>query len=174
MTQDKAIIALVVENNAGVLSRVAMLFGRRGYNIDSLTVSETQDPAISRITITTSGDKQIIEQIVLQTKKLVEVLAVRVDSESDTIQRELLLVKLAVNEAQRSGIREICEIYKGSIVDLSSESLVVELTGKPSKIDGFLEVIGNYKIIELCRTGVTTMGRGNNSIQYEMAESHRA
>ena len=170
----KAVLALLVENNAGVLVRVATLFGRRGYNIDSLTVSETNDPGISRITITTQGDQNIINQIVQQTQKLVEVRAVRIEDVSNAIQRELLLVKLRTNERQRSQIKEICEIYEAKIVDLTKSSLIVELTGKPGKIDAFLDVLAPYDIIEQCRTGVTTIGRGPDVIPYDHSESHRA
>ena len=170
----KAVLALLVENNAGVLVRVATLFGRRGYNIDSLTVSETNDPGISRITITTQGDQNIINQIVQQTQKLVEVRAVRIEDVSNAIQRELLLVKLRTNERQRSQIKEICEIYEAKIVDLTKDSLIVELTGKPGKIDAFLDVLSSYNIVEQCRTGVTTIGRGPDVIPYDHSESHRA
>ena len=170
----KAVLALLVENNAGVLVRVATLFGRRGYNIDSLTVSETNDPGISRITITTQGDHNIINQIVQQTQKLVEVRAVRIEDVSNAIQRELLLVKLHTNESQRSQIKEICEIYEAKIVDLTKTSLIIELTGKPGKIDAFLDVLAPYEIIEQCRTGVTTIGRGPKVIPYDRSESHRA
>lgn len=170
----KVIIALLVENNANVLSRVSMLFGRRGYNIDSLTVSETNDPLISRITLTATGDDRVIEQIVLQTKKLVEVKAVKVENDDEAILRELLLVKIAADENQRAAIRDICEIYKASIVDYSSFSLVCELTGKPSKINGFLDVIEKYGILEQCRTGVTAIGRGMQTMQCENTKSHRS
>ena len=173
-TPSKAVLALLVENNAGVLVRVATLFGRRGYNIDSLTVSETNDPGISRITITTQGDQSIINQIVQQTQKLVEVRAVRIEDVSNAIQRELLLVKLRTNERQRSQIKEICEIYEAKIVDLTKSSLIIELTGKPGKIDAFLDVLAPYEIIEQCRTGVTTIGRGPDVIPYDHSESHRA
>ena len=174
MNGKKDIIVLLVENNANVLSRVAMLFGRRGYNIDSLTVSETNDPTISRITITTHGDERIVEQIVLQTKKLVEVKAVALEDENEAILRELLLVKIAADESQRAPIRDICEIYKASIVDFSPASMVCELTGKPSKINGFLDVVKKYEILELCRTGVTAIDRGSKTMVCENKDSHRA
>jgi len=174
MNGKKDIIVLLVENNANVLSRVAMLFGRRGYNIDSLTVSETNDPAISRITITTHGDERIVEQIVLQTKKLVEVKAVALEDENEAILRELLLVKIAADESQRAPIRDICDIYKASIVDFSPASMVCELTGKPSKINGFLDVVKKYEILELCRTGVTAIDRGSKTMVCENKDSHRA
>ena len=174
MNLKKAIIVLLVENNANVLSRVAMLFGRRGYNIDSLTVSETNDPTISRITITTRGDDRIIEQIVLQTRKLVEVKAVSLEDENEAILRELLLVKIAADESQRAPIRDICDIYKASKVDFSPQSMVCELTGKPSKINGFLDVVKKYEILELCRTGVTAIDRGNKIMVCENKDSHRS
>ncbi|MEG1404749.1 MAG: acetolactate synthase small subunit [Oscillospiraceae bacterium] len=174
MSAKKAIIALLVENNANVLSRVSMLFGRRGYNIDSLTVSETNDPTISRITISALGDERIIEQIVLQTKKLVEVKAVQLEDENEAILRELLLVKIAANESQRTGIREICDIYKASIVDFSPASIVCELTGKPSKINGFLDIIGKYTILELCRTGVTAIDRGDKIMSFDNKKLHNS
>ena len=169
-----AIIALLVENNANVLSRISMLFGRRGYNIDSLTVSATNDPAISRITLTARGDDRVIEQIVLQTKKLVEVKAVQIEDENEAILRELLLVKVAADESQRAAIRDICEVYKASIVDYSADSLVCELTGKPSKINGFLDILDKYEILELCRTGVTAIDRGAKIMTCEDYTSHRS
>lgn len=174
MGKNKVVIALLVENNANVLSRVSMLFGRRGYNIDSLTVSETNDPAISRITLVSHGDDGIIEQIILQTKKLVEVKAVRIENENEAIMRELLLVKVEANEAQRGSIRDICEIYKASIVDYSPNSIVCELTGKTSKIDGFLDMVGKFEILELCRTGLTAIDRGSRIMVCEDFESHRS
>lgn len=167
-----AVISLLVENNANMLSRVTMLFGRRGFNIDSLTVSATNDPDISRITIKTSGEERIIEQIVLQTRKLVEVKAVQL-MDDQAIQRELLLVKIAAKEKQRSAIREICEIYKANIVDFSPTSVVCEVTGKPSKINGFLDVVAEYEILELCRTGVTAMDHGSKTLVCENREMHR-
>jgi len=174
MNGKKAIIGLLVENNANVLTRVSMLFGRRGYNIDSLTVSETYDPMISRITITTQGDDRVIAQIILQTKKIVEVKAVQLEDENEAILRELLLVKIGADESQRSAIRDICDIYKASIVDFSPSSMVCELTGKPSKINGFLDIIGKYQILELCRTGVTAIDRGAKIMVCENRESHRS
>jgi len=174
MSAKKVTIALLVENNANVLSRVSLLFGRRGYNIDSLTVSETNDPAISRITLTAVGDEPIIEQIVLQTRKLVEVKAVQIEDENTAILRELLLVKIAADEGQRAAVREICEIYKASIVDFSTSSIVCELTGKPSKINGFLDVIGKHKILELCRTGVTAIDRGSKIMDFDDKTLHRS
>ena len=173
-TQQQTVLALLVENNSGVLARVANLFGRRGYNIDSLTVSETNDPGISRITISTHGDEHIIDQIMQQTLKLIEVRAVRIEDVSNAIQRELLLLKVRTTDEQRIHIKEICEIYAAKIVDLNRDSLIVELTGKPGKINAFLDVLSPYDIIEQCRTGVTTIGRGADVIPYDKSEDHRA
>lgn len=158
---NKQVVSMLVQNNAGVLARVASLFARKGFNIDSLTVSATNDEKVSRITITTQGDKQVLRQILSQTGKLVEVQQVVALDADTSIQRELLLVKIAADEAMRSVVREAADIYKASVVDLSVDSMVVELTGKPSKIDGFLAVISQYTILEMCRTGVTALQRGS-------------
>ena len=174
MEQKKAIIALLVENNVGVLYRVAMLFDRRGYNIENLTASETNEPGITRLTITATGDESIIRQLILQTRKLVEVRAVELLDPNRTIQRELLLVKVLVDDEKRSRVREICQIFGASIVDVTRTSLIIELTGNPDKIDAFLDVLGTYDIIEQCRTGVTSIGKGPTVMDYEKTESHRA
>ena len=171
---EQCIIGMLVANQPGVLTRISGLISRRGFNIDSLTVSETNDPGISRITVTTQGDQKIIEQIVLQTQKLIEVRAVRVENVEADILRELLLVKLATTETQRSRILEICQIYQADIVDLTKSSLIIELTGKPGKIDAFLDVLSPYPIIELCRTGLTAISRGPDVLEYDRTESHRA
>ncbi len=161
MSEKKQVVSMLVDNHAGVLARVSSLFARKGFNIDSLTVSATDDPKLSRITITTRGDKQQLSQILSQTGKLIEVRNVDALNPETTIQRELLLVKVRVDEKKRSAVREAAEIYKASVVDLSVDSMVVELTGKPAKIDGFLAVIGQYEILEMCRTGVTALERGS-------------
>lgn len=158
--EQKQVVSMLVINNAGVLARVSSLFARKGFNIDSLTVSATNDEHVSRITITTGGDKDVLTQILSQTAKLHEVCRVVAPDEGTSIQRELLLVKIAADESMRHVVREAADIYKASVVDLSPDSMVVELTGKPSKIDGFLSVIGQYDILEMCRTGVTALERG--------------
>ena len=149
-----------MDNNSGVLARVANLFSQRGYNIDSLTVSATNDPKISRITIVVQGDEDVIEQIIKQTFKLHEVRNIYVIDPPKAIQRELLLIKLRLEGDNLGSIHEIANIYKASIVDLSRDSVVIELTGKPGKIDGFIDVAAQYDIIEMCRTGVTAIERG--------------
>ncbi len=160
MTDKKQVVSMLVDNNAGVLARVSSLFARKGFNIDSLTVSATTDKSVSRITITVTGDKSVLQQILSQTSKLHEVKCVEPLRSQNSIRRELLLVKVAADDSMRHIIREVADVYKASIVDLSVDSLVVELTGKPSKIDAFLTIIGRYNILEMCRTGVTALQRG--------------
>lgn len=159
MSMKKYTLSVVVENNPGVLARVTILFGRRGYNIDSLTVSETSDPATSHITLTVTGDEMILEQIIKQISKLEEVITVRHLEDSNTLSRELLLIKMDIDAATRTQIRDIVDIYEAKIVDLSPGSMIVELTGAPRKIDAFLSMMQEFRIREMCRTGVTAMER---------------
>lgn len=157
---EKRVLSVLVENHAGVLARVASLYCQRGFNIDSLTVSATNNPDISRITIVAQGDAAAYEQIIKQTAKLVECKKIFALDQSVSLLRELLLVKLSVNTDTLSQLREISDIYKAKIIDLSVGSMVVELTGEPEKIDGFLDVLSQYDIIEMCRTGITALERG--------------
>ena len=154
------VLSVLVYNHSGVLARVSSLFARRGFNIDSLTVSATNDPEISRITISVRGDAQVIDQILSQTFKLEETRTVFCLEEGKSLFRELLLVKVKATETTRSAISEVARIYGGHVVDLSVGSMIVELTGIPTKIDAFLNVIGEYGILEMCRTGVTALERG--------------
>ncbi|MDD5986470.1 MAG: acetolactate synthase small subunit [Eubacteriales bacterium] len=160
MTSKKEVISIFVDNQANVLTRVVSLFGRRGFNIDSLTVSATNDPALSRITVVFDGTEQSLAQIITQTEKLENVRAIFPLKKEDSLFRELLLVKIAVTKEDRSAIKEIVEIYRGKIVDLSKTSMIIELTGETSKIDGFMKMIDCYNIVEVCRTGITAMERG--------------
>ena len=156
----KEVLSILVDNHSGVLTRVASLFGRRGFNIDSLTVSTTDDPKTSRITIVVHDDAKVLEQIIKQTARLEETQKIFSLDASHSLLRELLLVKIEEDEKNRTEVREIAEIYKAKIIDLSRESMVMELTGEPDKIDGFLDVLSPYKILEMCRTGVTALERG--------------
>lgn len=156
----KEVLSLLVDNNSGVLTRITSLFGRRGFNIDSLTVSTTDDPKTSRITIVVHDDETVLEQIKKQTQRLEETQAIFSLDSAQSLLRELLLVKVEADEASRSAIREISDIYHAKIIDLSQGSMVMELTGEPEKIDGFLDVLSPYAIIEMCRTGITAMERG--------------
>ena len=151
----KEIVSVLVDNQANVLTRVVSLFGRRGFNIDSLTVSATNDPNLSRITIVFSATEQKMQQILTQTEKLEVVKSIYVLNRENSLYRELLLIKIEADQKQRSAIKEIVDIFRGKIVDLSRESLIIELTGTPEKLDGFIDVIQDYKIVEVCRTGIT-------------------
>ena len=156
----RRVISLLVDNTNGVLARITSLFCRRGFNIDSLTVSATNDPAVSRITVTLRGTEQALNQLILQTERL-EVTRQIFELDPDkSLQRELLLLKVECDNQNRAELREISSIYKAKIIDLSPDSMVFELTGKPDKIDAFLTMFDGYNILELCRTGVTAMERG--------------
>lgn len=158
---EKYILSVTVQNNAGVLARVSSLFGRRGYNIDSLTVSATNNPAISRITIVVHVDDETeLQQIILQSANLQETQQVFALDISHSLLRELLLIKVQADVTNRTELKEICSIYKAKIIDLSPDSMVFELTGEPEKIDAFLKMLAGYKILEMCRTGITALERG--------------
>lgn len=156
----RRVISLLVDNHNGVLARVSSLFCRRGFNIDSLTVSATNDPAVSRITVTITSDEKALQQLVLQTERLEVTRQVFVLDSEKALERELLLLKVAADVHNRAELREVGSIYKAKIIDLSPDSMVFELIGKPEKIDAFLKMFADYTILELCRTGVTALERG--------------
>ena len=156
----RRVISLLVDNSNGVLARVASLFCRRGFNIDSLTVSATNDPSISRITVTLRGSEHALSQLILQTERLEVTRQVFVLNHENALERELLLLKVAADVHNRAELREVGSIYKAKIIDLSPDSMVFELIGKPDKIDAFLKMFTDYKILEQCRTGVTALERG--------------
>ena len=160
MESKRRVISLLVDNQSGVLARVSNLFCRRGFNIDSLTVSATNDPAVSRITVTITSDEKALSQLILQTERLEVTRQVFVLDHENSLERELLLLKVAVDVHNRSELREIASIYKAKIIDLSPDSMVLELTGRPEKVDAFLKILADYKILEQCRTGVTALERG--------------
>ena len=156
----KFILSVTVQNNAGVLARVSSLFGRRGYNIDSLTVSATNDPRVSRMSIIVQGDEVILEQIIKQLDKLEEVMRVDHIEEHDSVCSEVVFVKLhAQSPSTRDDIRQLCSLYEGRIVDSTEDELIVELANVPSRIDAFLDVIYNFEIVEMSRSGVTAIRR---------------
>lgn len=159
-TMQRRVISILVDNEAGVLARVSSLFCRRGFNIDSLTVSATNDPTISRITVTTYGSGADLKQLLLQTNRLEVTHQVFALAGSNSLQRELLLLKLDAPSGARSELLEICGVYNAKVIDLTPHSMVIELTGRPDKIDGFLATIEGHEIIEMCRTGVTAIERG--------------
>lgn len=159
-------ISALVSNKSGVLTRVASLFARRGYNIESLSVCATEDPALSRMTIVLNGDEYILGQMMKQMDKLIDVKKIK-KVEDDAVYRELLLVKVKTDESTRSAIFELSEVFRAKIVDVSRETTILELTGKPVKLDGFINMLLPYGIIELARTGVTAISRGNACIKDE-------
>ncbi|MGB9578064.1 MAG: acetolactate synthase small subunit [Halothiobacillaceae bacterium] len=154
------IISLLMENEAGALSRVAGLFSARGYNIESLTVAPTNDPTLSRMTIVTRGDDQIIEQIVKQLNKLIDVVKVQDIQETPHIERELMLIKLQAVGPQREEVFRLTEIFRGQIVDVTDSTYVVQLTGPGSRLDAFIEAVGSIPVIEMARSGALGLSRG--------------
>jgi acetolactate synthase I/III small subunit len=157
---DRYVLSALVQNHAGVLSRVSGLFSRRGYNIDSLTVGETQEPGVSRMTIVVRGDEATIEQIQKQLEKLVEVGAVRLLDSGKAVYRELALIKVSASHQNRSDILQIANVFRARIVDVSAEVLTVEVTGDQEKVDGLIELLQPYGIRELARTGIAALERG--------------
>ena len=157
---NKKVLSVLVDNTSGVLNRVAGLFSRRGYNIDSLTVGETENPKYSRMTIVVTGDDDILEQIVKQSTKLEDVRRVDVLEPSDSVTRELILVKIKAEPAQRQQVISITEIFRANIVDVAKDSLMIEITGSQSKLKAFLSLVEDYEILELVRTGITGLARG--------------
>ena len=156
----KRIFSLLVDNQAGVLSRVAGLFSRRGYNIDSLTVGETENPSYSRMTIVTSGEQEILEQIEKQLQKLVDVLEIKVLPVGESVCKELIYVKVSTNADTRQQVIAIADIFHAKVVDVTVDSLMMEVTGQDGKINAFIELLKPYGIVALARTGVTGLARG--------------
>lgn len=157
---EKDVLSVLVENKTGVLSRVAGLFSRRGYNIDSLTVCETNNPAQSRMTIVVSGDQQILDQIQKQLAKLQEVISIKKCARASSVQREMALIKVRAGSSSRGTIIETCDIFKARIVDVSLESVIIEITGSEEKIESLLRLLEPYGILEYVRTGLNAMDRG--------------
>jgi len=150
----KMVLSILVENTAGVLSRVSGLFSRRGYNIDSLTVGETENPAFSRMTVVVNGEEQILEDIV-EIKEL---------HSEESVCRELILVKVQAGESERKDVIAVADIFRAKIVDVAKESLMIELTGNQAKIDAFINLLDGFKILEIVRTGITGLPRGSGDI----------
>ena len=156
----RSVIAVYVENKYGVLTRVAGLFMRKGFNIDSLTVGETEDPEYSRMTITLNGDNYAREQLINQLKKLHNVKEVKLLESAQNVERELLLVKVPNQPATRSEIMAAADVYRGKIIDYSTDAMIIEVTGEPLKIQAFIDVLKPIGIIEMCRTGIVSLERG--------------
>ena len=154
------IISLLMENEAGALSRVAGLFSARGYNIESLSVAPTEDPTLSRMTLVTIGSDEVVEQVTKQLNKLIEVVKIIDLNDGNHIERELMLVKVRAVGPDREEIKRLAEIFRGSIIDVTDKSFTIELTGTSSKLDAFLEAIERSAVLETVRTGASGIGRG--------------
>jgi acetolactate synthase-1/3 small subunit len=161
---NRKVFQLLVENSSGVLSRISGLFSRRGYNIESITAGVTANPRYSRITIIASGDDDILEQIERQVEKLVDVRSIKVLEPKDSVYRELCLIKVEVTDQSREGLISISNIFRANIIDVSENSMIVELTGNQSKIEAFLGLLSGYTIMELARTGITGLSRGSSDV----------
>ena len=164
MSEKKTIIAVYVENQAGVLTRVTGMFTRRGFNIDSLTVGETESPKYSRITICMDGDG--CEQMINQLYKLVVVKKVEI-LEEDSIKRELMMIKVRNDSKNRSEIMTAVDVFRASVIDYSADGMCIEVTGVPSKIDAFVKLMEPFGILEMCRTGVVALDRGTKILLSE-------
>jgi acetolactate synthase-1/3 small subunit len=162
----KKVFQLIVDNNPGVLSRISGLFSRRGYNIESITAGVTADPRFTRITIVASGDDVILDQIEKQVSKLVDIRDIHELKPEDSVYRELALVKVRAEAANRQSILATANIFRGNIIDVSPDSLIIEITGSQSKVDAFLKLLEGYEILELARTGIAGLGRGTDKVIY--------
>ena len=161
----KFVIAVYVENRFGVLTRVTSMFTRRGFNIDALTVGETESPEYSRITITMSGDGYARDQMINQLRKLFNVKKVEVLEKNTSIDRELMLLKVKNSAENRQEIMSVVDIFRCKIIDYAVDALCIEVTGEPSKIDAFVQLMKPFGIIELCRTGIVALDRGSSSLR---------
>lgn len=162
----KKVFQILADNTSGTLSRISGLFSRRGYNIESITAGVTSDPRYTRITIVTSGDDVILEQIEKQVAKLVDVRNIKELKPENSVYRELALIKVSANAADRQGILSISDIFRAKVIDVSAESITMEITGSQSKIEAFLKMLENQEILEIARTGLAGLERGHENIVY--------
>lgn len=158
------VFSLLVDNNPGVLSRISGLFSRRGFNINSITAGVTANPRYTRITIAASGDELILSQIEKQVRKLEDIIEIKVLDPAESVYRELVMIKVKADASQRGEIVSIADIFRAKIVDVGSDSLIVELTGNQSKLKAFLQLLDGYEILELARTGITGLSRGSDNV----------
>ena len=159
------IVSVLVENEAGALSRIAGLFSARGYNIESLTVAPTEDASMSRMTIVTTGSEDVVEQITKQLNKLIEVVKVIDLSEAEHIERELMLIKVRAGQKEREDMKRMADIFRGRIIDVSDNTYTIELTGDTRKLEAFIQALDQGTIIETVRTGASGIGRGNRVLR---------
>jgi acetolactate synthase-1/3 small subunit len=160
----KQVFSLLVNNNTGLLSRVAGLFSRRGYNIDSITSGTTMNKSLTRITVVATGDVQILSQIEKQLAKLEDVVDIKILKDGESVCRELIMLKVKANAAQRAEIVAVADIFRAKIVDVETDSLMLEMTGNLSKVEAFLNLMSGYEILELARTGITGLSRGADGV----------
>lgn len=160
------VFSLIVDNTSGVLSRIAGLFSRRGYNIESITAGVTADPRFTRITIVTTGDDDILEQIEKQVDKLVDVRHIKCLEPDCSVYRELAMIKVRANAADRTALVTMADIFRANIIDVASDSLIIELTGTKSKIEAFINLLSDYEILEIARTGIAGLSRGADDVVY--------
>ena len=162
----KKVFQLLVDNTSGVLSRISGLFSRRGYNIESNTAGVTADERYTRITIVASGDDEILDQIEKQVAKLEDVRDIKELKPDASVYRELLMIKVKANPTQRQAVIAVADIFRAKIIDVATESLIIELTGNQAKIQAFISLLEGYEILELARTGIAGLGRGTDNITY--------
>lgn len=162
----RQVLSLLVENTAGVTSHISGLFSRRGYNIDSFSSGVTADPKYTRITIVASGDELILDQIEKQLSKLEDVLDIKKLEQGASVTRELMLVKIRAKDTDRQAILNVTEIFHGKVVDVTHDSMVIELTGQQAKLEAFMDLLAGYEILELARTGLTGLTRGSADVKY--------
>ena len=160
----KQVFSLLVNNNTGLLSRVAGLFSRRGYNIDSITSGTTMNKSLTRITVVATGDVQILSQIEKQLAKLEDVVDIKILKDGESVCRELIMLKVKANAAQRAEIVAVADIFRAKIVDVETDSLMLEMTGNLSKVEAFLNLMSGYEILVLARTGITGLSRGADGV----------
>lgn len=160
----RKVFQLLVDNTAGVLSRISGLFSRRGYNIESITAGETADPLITRITIVASGDDEILDQIEKQVEKLVDVRHIKELTPEESVYRELCLIKVKAMPQERQCVISMVDIFRAKIVDVASESLIIEITGGQSKTNAFIGLLEGYEILEIARTGIAGLSRGSDDV----------
>ncbi|MGB5539324.1 MAG: acetolactate synthase small subunit [Gammaproteobacteria bacterium] len=159
------IISILMENEAGALSRVAGLFSARGYNIESLTVAPTEDASLSRMTLVTSGTDEIIEQITKQLNKLIDVVKLMDMTDGPHIEREMMLIKVRAQGDKRNELKRMSDIFRGRIIDVTAETYTIEMTGAGDKLDAFVQALDPGLIIEVVRSGVSGIGRGDRSLK---------
>jgi len=159
------IISILMENEAGALSRVAGLFSARGYNIESLTVAPTEDPSLSRLTLVTRGTEEIIEQITKQLNKLIDVIKLMDMTEGPHIEREMMLVKVQAEGERRNELKRLSDIFRGRIIDVTDKTYTIELTGAGDKLDAFIQALDSGVIVEVVRSGVSGIARGDRALR---------